>query len=280
MFHHERAVLGERGLGKRRKQEAERGEEGHGRNLEIFYILKTMGRVASLSVLFLTVFACAEGFFFGGEFALTLNTLRTSTGYRETTSYGSQSGASVGIPLLYKFESGLALGTGVQYATKNYSFGRTGEKGSFDSKMLRSVWTNDFVEAPLFARYSFGKRRVSGFVDAGGFVGWWMGSHREGVAMGMSLDTYNETIPFYSYDEDVSFDSRRDNRFEAGLLAGGGIAVQLGPYGLFATVRWTYGLTDLQKNYQQNLVARYNNTVFLQTGILFSAGSLFPGDAP
>jgi hypothetical protein len=239
-----------------------------------------MGRVASLSVLFLTVFACAEGFFFGGELALTVNTLRSSTGYRETTSYGSQGGASVGIPLLYQFESGFALGTGVLYVTKNYNFGRTGEKNSFDSDVLRGVWTNGFVEAPLFVRYSLGTRQVRGFVDAGGFVGWWTSSHRKGMAMGMSLNTYNETVSFYPYDEDVSFDHQRDNRLQAGLLMGGGIAIRVGPCDLFADVRWTYGLTDLQKNYQQNLVARYNNTVFLQTGVLFSAGSLFPGDAP
>jgi hypothetical protein len=117
-------------------------------------------------------------------------------------------------------------------------------------------------------------------VDAGGFVGWWASSHREGVAMGMSLDIYNDAVYGYSYAEDVPFDSRRDNRWQAGLLTGGGIAVRVGPCDLFAAMRWAFSLTDLQKNYQRNLVVRNNNTLFLQTGVLFSAGSLFQGDAP
>jgi hypothetical protein len=81
----------------------------------------------------------------------------------------------------------------------------------------------------------------------------------------------------HPYDEDVPFNSERDNRFEAGLLAGVGLAYELAPCGLFVTARYHYGLTDLQKDYQKNLVARYNNTLTLQAGVLLNASFLFDG---
>lgn len=106
-----------------------------------------------------------------------------------------------------------------------------------------------------------------------------MASHRKGVALpsfpipdGDNPSGIGDAVKLHSYDEKVSFDERRDNRFEGGALLGIGLQYQVLPYlQFFAEGRYYYSLTDMQKDYMIDQVPRYNNTLGIQAGILFTA---------
>lgn len=71
-----------------------------------------------------------------------------------------------------------------------------------------------------------------------------------------------------AYSEKVDFDSRRDNRFDAGVTAGAGVEYRLTPLiSLTAEVRHYYGLTNMYKNTTVG-DPRYNTTWTFQAGCM------------
>jgi hypothetical protein len=126
---------------------------------------------------------------------------------------------------------------------------------------------------PVFANLNWRVyNNISVFANAGGYLGVWVNSHIKGVAMEFTDNTWDkETMYYYSYDEDVPFDSRRDNQFDAGLLAGLGVKYDTEPFCVYVECRFNYGLTDLQKDYMKNMVPRVNDTLTVQAGIQFNS---------
>ena len=75
----------------------------------------------------------------------------------------------------------------------------------------------------------------------------------------------------YNYNEKYAFNTTRDKRLELGVLAGAGLSYQLNEtYRVFAEATYYDGLTDLQKNYQQGLVPKYNTSYVFNIGILYT----------
>jgi hypothetical protein len=75
----------------------------------------------------------------------------------------------------------------------------------------------------------------------------------------------------------LTFDEKRDNRFDGGFLAGFGVQFDLKAFGVFVECRYNYSFSDLQKQYQEHgFTPQKNGTWSIQAGILINPG-LFGG---
>jgi hypothetical protein len=124
------------------------------------------------------------------------------------------------------------------------------------------------------AHFSVGNSRLRGFLNAGAFLGVWVDSHRHGKALEGLSDIWTGITNLYEFDEDVEFESIRDNLFDAGLLIGLGIQYEWEPVTFFIEGRFNYGLTDLQKKYMYELLPRINDTFVITAGVLFNRNVL------
>lgn len=122
---------------------------------------------------------------------------------------------------------------------------------------------NRYLNVPMVVMLNVGNTvRLHAF--GGGYVGYWLSSHRIGRSMGVMGNP--------SYDADVDFSSpesqMRDNRNDLGLTWGGGLSfVVKRHFEIGAEVRWYYGMQDIQKPYMTNLNPRYNTTFVIQGGV-------------
>lgn len=196
------------------------------------------------------------------------NTLNMDTGYAYDMRYEARDGFTVGIPVQYDFRDWFGLRADLTFVQKGQKMHRT--------DLYNGVYTNtrnNYLQLPVMANFSFGGERLRGFVNAGGYVGGWLSSHRDGVTTRFFGDENGGDDGMlspgnsYEFDEKVPFDSRRDNRFEAGLVGGVGVSYRVAPrVELQAEGRCYYALTDMQKNYMKFRVPRYNTTFVVQVG--------------
>jgi hypothetical protein len=190
------------------------------------------------------------------------NYLTTSTGYRAFTAYDAGNSFTMGIAGRYTFNSWLAVQAEPSFIQKNYSWRRTdGAKLSIAD--VHENRTNNYLQLPVMAHFSFGGQQLKGFLNLGAFAGYQVSARREGV-------TIDRRESPYHYDEAFEFDPTRDNRLEYGLLAGIGLEYEWSPMTFFVEGRYEYGLSDLQKSYMIQQVPRYNNTCVIQAGALFN----------
>ena len=187
----------------------------------------------------------------------TLNKLYTQT-IRSLSKYEREAGVSISIPMLCRITDWWAFEWELSGIQKNYYW----KHGSFGYQTTY----NSYLQLPIMQRFSFGAKRFKVFVNLGGFGGYLFNRWESGRL----LNVYDQSN-YYSYSENCKFDSRRDQRFEFGVLAGAGMEfLSKERYRFFAEVRYHYGLTDLQqKNYMLNQIPRYNNTFLFQMGCLF-----------
>ena len=201
----------------------------------------------------------------GIEGGVVRNTLLISKCYDYDRHYTGATSGTVGIPVRYDFRNWFGLQAEVSYLAKNYSMYRSGiYEGNYYS------YTNSYLNFPIFARFSFGGAKLRGYVLAGGFLGAWTSSEIEGNQMQVFQEnglSYSD----YHFDEDVPFDSRRDNRFDAGLSGALGIEYQFAKrFSVFAEARYLYSLTDMQKNYMINRPSKHNSTFAFQVGVMYT----------
>jgi len=239
----------------------------------LFVVVFVMGFLSTDQVSAQAETSTAQHWSIGLSGGYVNNALSAQPGYRAFTRYESAQGFSVGIPLQYAWSDWFALQAEPTFIQKNYK-----QQRSVAYQDVHSLWTNSFAELPLMARFSFGGKRLKGFLNTGGFAGFWLDSHIKGNALSFTVDhTDTDKKFYYAFDEQAPFDKRRDNRLEAGLLAGVGIQYRLAGYTFFVEERYYYGLTDLQKDYMLNKAPRYNNTWLLQAGLLFDLTYLMNG---
>lgn len=201
------------------------------------------------------------------------NMMVSSVGYRSDTSYENGHGFGVSVPVIYQFAPWLGLESGMRYVQKNYSWIHDLYKQSSNAYSDSEHIRNQFLEIPLTLNFSFGNGTIQSVTSVGGYLGFWLRSDRSG-SFNDNAEIYPvpEDATLVSYNEQVQFSNVRDNRFEAGLLVKTGFLVQMNP--VLFTLRGTFslGLTDLNKNYQKELVSRYNNSITVEAGILVGFG--------
>lgn len=238
-------------------------------------------KTAMVIVVFLLCFCCSLSSFaqfsVGLEGGYTRNYLQTNNANRDFTNYTPGNGFSIGIPVQYKLANWFAIAADPSYIQKNY----LQQRSSFYSGTYQTS-TNTYLQLPIMAHFMFGGERIQGFFNLGAYGGYWLTGNVKGRMPNVlnPVDSVTATNTFYyysspySYNEKYTFDTRRDNRIEAGWVAGAGISYAItSKYSIFAEGRMMQSFTDMQKNYMVNQTPRYNNTYGANLGIMVSFGS-------
>lgn len=220
------------------------------------------------NLLFLTTHA---QFSVGIEGGYNNNHLITNNANRAFTNYQPMSGFGIGVPVQYAIADWFAIAVDPSLIQKNYSQVRS----DFFTGVYENT-CNTYVQLPVMAHFMFGGKQLKGFLNTGAYGGYWMSSRVKGVMPNIldvndgtaSSTVYDYENP-YSYNEKHVFDKRKDNRFEAGWLAGVGISYSINDrYEVFSEARMLYSFTDQQKKYMLSQVPRYNTTYGINAGIL------------
>jgi Outer membrane protein beta-barrel domain len=218
-------------------------------------------------------------FSIGFESGYNKNYLITNVSNLVSTQYNSLSGFSVGVPVVYQVADWFSLKAVPTFVQKNYQMQRTGfYQGVYQNN------TNGYIQLPIMGQFSFGGDALRGFVDIGGYAGYWLTGHVKGTmpnilnqpaytntsSNAQPNNVFDEFTP-YNYNEKYTFNNTKDNRLELGVLAGAGLSYQLtDTYKLYGGATYYNSLTDLQKKYQTGLVPRYNTTYVFSLGVLYT----------
>lgn len=221
-----------------------------------------------LLVLLLTLNAHAQ-LSVGLSGGYTRNYLYTNIGYRLFTQYQPADGFSLSLPVQYAVTDWLALQADVQLVQKNYRLTRS---DYFEG--IYNVTTNQYLQLPVMGHFSFGGRKLKGFLNLGGYAGYWATSTNKGVTPALNegggdARIFLDAVEGISYNESYTFDSRKDRRLELGWLTGVGVSYQQARYNFFLEGRYSQSLLDQQKKYMINQVPCYNQTYTVQVGCLY-----------
>jgi hypothetical protein len=246
---------------------------------------KLLQKVARGIIMLLTALLCNAKiyaqFSIGVSAGYTKNYLITNVSNLVSTQYNPLPGFSASIPVTYSIADWFAIKATPGFMQKNYQMQRTGfYQGVYQNN------TNGYVQLPVMGHFSFGGNKLRGFVDAGGYAGYWLSAHIKGVMPNIlnppaysnttsnqqPNNVFDEFTP-YNYNEKYQFDNTKDKKLELGVLAGAGISYQLNDtYQLFAEATYFESLTDQQKNYETGQVPRFNQTYVFSLGFLYSLG--------
>ncbi len=239
---------------------------------------KGLSAVAKIGVAFLAAFiphGLHAQWSVGVEAGSATNYVITNTSSLPFTVTQRSTGYSIGIPVNYRITDWFSVSADPNVMKKNYKVVRTDFfQGVYETH------DNTYVQFPLTAHFAFGPGRLKGFLNLGGYIGYWAGGKISGSEPNIlnpvddAFFTSNPSSVFgenksYSFSEKYAFNATRDNRFEAGWVLGIGVSYQLSTrYNLFIEGREIQALTDQQKNYMINQIPRYNQTFALTFGCL------------
>lgn len=201
----------------------------------------------------------------GIEGGVVRNTVLVSKCYDYDRHYSGATNGIIGIPVRYDFHDWFGLQAEVSYLAKNYSMYRSDiYEGNYYN------YTNSYLNIPIYARFSFGGSKLRGYLLAGGFLGAWLDIYVEGNQM-RYFQADGQSYSDHHFDEKVPFDSRRDNRFDAGLSGAIGVEYQFAKrFSVFAEGRYLYSLTDMQKEYMLKQPSKHNSTFAFQIGFMYT----------
>lgn len=195
----------------------------------------------------------------------THNTITTSSSYQYDRNYSGAGASTFNATAGYQIIDWFSVNADLGHIEKDYKFNRTILPGDVNENATIS---NGYIQLPIYAGFSFGGKRLRGFVNLGAYFNYWASSQTDGITSRVVSPDDNGVYEFY---ESVAFDSRRDNRFESGLMAGVGMQFAASKLiTVFAESRYYHSLTDMQKEYMVKQVARYNNTMAITIGIKFN----------
>ena len=170
-------------------------------------------------------------------------------------------GGTAGMYAQYNFFDWLGLRAGAYYAQRNYRHTRSQYAG-----MLNVRYENNYMLFPVTVDFSFGGKKVRGYVDLGVYGGAWLASHRSGkdyVSVGGTGS--------YEFSEPVIFNAQRDERGDFGYTGGVGILYRFHPHWM-AQVEAVcyYSVVSATKQYMQHVKDyRYHTTVGMQAGVSY-----------
>lgn len=221
--------------------------------------MKGKRSIAVLVLLLITGAALsASSFGIGVEGSYNYTFVNTKTRF-EGYSYGNFHGFDVAVPVEYRILPWLSVDSGVRYIMKSETFRNVNT--STGEVVSDYVMMHHFIEFPLTLRFSYSIDRVRFFLGGGGYVGVRVGE----VHYGKNADV--NTNKLSSYNPTVSL-TASDNRFDAGIIAEGGIGYGFDAGELYLAVRYQYGLTSLAAR-QHNAVNTYLDNISAGIGFMF-----------
>ena len=210
------------------------------------------------------------------------NVYSCDNGFASDYQYGNRGGLEITVPVQYDFKEWLGVRADLQYVQKGHTFQRSGT--------LEGTYTNTrdhYLQIPLTASFSYGGKKLRGWVNPGVYGGYWLSSRRKslyGIYNFSSIEyipyatspEYAEELADYviHVDEKVEFDSRRDRRLDAGLTATVGVGYRFCP-NWEARVEGAcyYSLVSRTKGSEFiNYSKRYDTTWVIRAGVVYAFG--------
>ena len=165
-------------------------------------------------------------------------------------------GITLGVTGQYNVTDWLGVRADLNWTQKNYRHSRV-VYSDVDYKL-----TNNYLQLPVMASFSFGGERLRGFCNLGVYGAYWLNSHRKGSDWNSFADRttlFNEKVDFYD---------KRDQRWDCGLVGGIGLEYLITRHwAAQAEVRYYYSTISTTKQYMRNKDYRYHSTTAIQLGI-------------
>lgn len=176
-------------------------------------------------------------------------------------------GASVMIPVQYQHplckHSAFSVSSGINVIQKSYFLNRT-DGLTYLNEHVR----NDYLQVPLSISYVQTIRCIHAFLSGGIYGAYWAEGHIQGQTA-TQFDPHK-----VGYDEQYTFNSLRDNQYEWGWFAGGGISSGFTFFKIacepFLRLNFYQSQQDQQKQYMIDQIPKYNSTYVLSFGTLIN----------
>lgn len=194
----------------------------------------------------------------GVAIGYTSNSYSMNNSYQSDWQQSRRGGIAAGLTGQYNFADWFGLRMDVQWMQKNYRNSRVLVVNEYN-------YTNDYIQVPLVADFSFGGSKLRGFFDAGVYGGYWLASRVKG--MGTNYFSGEIVVPI---SQSGMINSKRDNRMVFGYVGGVGLEYRFHPrWSCQLECRYFYDVTSQVKQYQDIKDYRYNGTLVLQAGAAY-----------
>lgn len=198
----------------------------------------------------------------GAAVGVTLNVHDAGVGYMKAFSYTPYFGIGADLKVRYNVTNWLACRSGFYIMGKNYVLMHE-KVDNIDA--YGTLAANNYIGIPLMADISIGNKVKWNFL-LGGYAGYWASARRKGTSIPILEAEGHEMLT----EHDYQFNSVRDNRFDAGIVAGVGLAIPCSSkIDIDVEMLYYHGLTDVQKVYMREHNPRYNSTVDLNVGVSY-----------
>lgn len=188
----------------------------------------------------------------------TNNSYSMNNSYQSDWQQSSRGGVSLGLTGQYNVVDWFGVRMDLQWMQRNYRNSRAMQVDEYN-------YTNDYMQIPLMADFSFGGRKLRGFFDAGVYCGYWLSSRVKGMGTNVLNNVTAEHI-----SQSNMINSKRDNRMVFGYVGGVGLEYRFLPqWSCQLECRYYYDATSQVKQYQYIKDYRYNGTLVIQAGAAY-----------
>lgn len=186
----------------------------------------------------------------------SINWQTRESGYAYDMAYNTGWGAAAGISVNYEALDWLFVRMDVQFVQKNYSMVRM--HPDMVSRNIHTSYTNNYLQVPLLADWTFGTN-VRSHIYTGAYAGGWLNGRTERIL----AYTGTEQKSPYTFSKD-------DNRVDAGLAGGVGVTYDVLPnLRVGGEVMLYYSLTSTMKKQPVMNYPRYNNTLTISVTAIY-----------
>lgn len=218
--------------------------------------MKLRKKIAMALVAFLMVTTAQAQWRVGVTGGADYNVFNMDQQYMTDYKVDGRWGVTLGITGQYNVTDWFGVRADLNWTQKNYRHSRV-VYSDVDYKL-----TNNYLQLPVMASFSFGGERLRGFCNLGVYGAYWLNSHRKGT----DWNTFSDRT--FSFDEKVEFYDKRDQRWDCGLVGGIGLEYLITRHwAAQAEVRYYYSTISTTKQYMRNKDYRYHSTTAIQLGI-------------
>jgi len=187
-----------------------------------------------------------------------LNHYTINTQFQTDYRYKDRWGATMGVMGQYDFSDWFAVRAELDWTQKNCRMERP------VLQLVDYKYTNNYLQLPVMASFSFGGYKLRGFCNLGAYGGYWLNSSRKGREMN------SFSWKAYDFSEKLEFNDERDRRWDFGFVGGAGMEYRFAAkWAAQVELRYYYSTVSVQKDYTGFKDYRYNSTLALQAGVWY-----------
>ena len=227
-------------------------------------IIKSFFIVLSLSLPLLSFAQWKFGITGGAAY----NSYSIDTHYMDGWHFSSLLGGTAGFMGQYDIKEWIAIRTDLNWTMKNHRQKHLVTDENGDLFTTTSYYTyNHYIQLPIMASLNTGSRNIRGFINLGGYGGYWLSSYLD-----FKENNYyyipGITMEYKDNSEKYTFDTNRDQRYDLGLVGGVGVEFRFPfkkpSWAVQIESRYYYSLTSTQKDYMRIKDPKYNTTLVFQ----------------